>query len=112
MAINGDYASKSDLNALRNDMNAGLNALRGNMNVLREDLNGLRGNMTAQRDELKEAIHDSETRLLKAFFDYAESNRLRLVSLETSTNSVTHRLDIVEKKVMDIEKRLSLPGQS
>ena len=64
MATNGDYATKTDLKALREEV---------------------KGDMTVLRDELVEAIHDSETRLLKAFYDYAESNRLRIVTIETAS---------------------------
>ena len=38
----------------------------------------LEGKLGALRDELTEAMRDSETRLLKAFYNFAESNQKRL----------------------------------
>ena len=91
MATNGDYATKSDLNALRD--------------ATKTDLKGL-------RDELVEAIHDAETKLLKAFYDYAESNRLRMVTIEVEETNLSKRLAIVEDKLLAIEKKLDLPNAS
>ncbi|MBI4460433.1 MAG: hypothetical protein HY648_10295 [Acidobacteria bacterium] len=91
MASNNDYATKTDLRVLRDE---------------------LKGDISAVGDELREAIHDSETRLLKAFYEYAESNRLRIVLVETATTTLTKRLDIVEGRLMNIEKKLNLPGHS
>jgi hypothetical protein len=80
MATNGDYATKSDLKVLR--------------------------------DELVEAIHDSETKLLKAFYDYAESNRLRMVTIEVEETNLSKRLAIVEDQLLAIRKKLDLPNGS
>jgi hypothetical protein len=80
MASNNNYATKSDLKDLR--------------------------------DELVEAIHDTETKLLKAFYEYAESNRLRLVTVETDAMNLSKRLAIVEDKLLAIEKKLDLPNAS
>ena len=91
MATNGDYATKSDLNALRD--------------ATKTDLKGL-------RYELVEAIHDAETKLLKAFYDYAESNRLRMVTIEVEETNLSKRLAIVEDKLLAIEKKLDLPNAS
>ena len=80
MASNGDYATKTDVKELR--------------------------------DELVEAIHDAETKLLKAFYDYAESNRLRIITIETATTTLSKRVEIVEGKLLAIEKKLDLPNAS
>ena len=84
MANNGDYATKTDLNALEQRIT----------------------------EAFQEAIHDAETKLLKAFYEYAESNRLRLVTIETEGTNLAKRLAIVEDKLLHIEKRLDLPGSS
>ena len=64
------------------------------------------------RDKLVEAIHDAETKLLKAFYDYAESNRLRIITIETATTTLSKRVEIVEGKLLAIEKKLDLPNAS
>lgn len=100
MTGNGDYATKTDLKELRTE-------LKGDMAVLRDEL---KGDMASLRDELVEAIHDSETKLLKAFYDYAETNRVRMAAIETERISLAQRLAIVEDKILRIEKKLDLPN--
>lgn len=58
---NNDLATKADLHALRDEMKTDLRTLR---------------------DELMEAMRDTETRLLKAFYNFAESNQMRLSKVE------------------------------
>ena len=41
----------------------------------------LRSEMHQQYDDLKETIRDSETKLLKAFYSFAESNHQRLAQV-------------------------------
>jgi hypothetical protein len=91
MATNGDYATKGDLKEFRTE---------------------LKGDMASLRDELVEAIHDSETKLLKAFYDYAESNRCRTTTAKTPTTTLAKRVEIVEGKLLAIEKKLDLPDAS
>jgi len=102
MASNNNFATKADLKALRDEL---VEAIHSSEKTLREEMN-------AQRDELIEAIHDSETKLLRAFYDFAESNRLRIVEVETATSTLTKRLDIVEGRLMAIEKKFHLPNAS
>ena len=102
MASNGDYATKTDLKTLRHE-------LKGDMAVLR---NELKDDMAAERGELVEAIHDTETKLLKAFYEYAESNRLRIITVETASTTLAKRVEIVEGKLLAIEKKLDLPNVS
>jgi len=59
--------------------------------------------------ELLEAIHDSETRLLKAFYAFAESNQQRQAALETNTVPLARRVSTLEERILEIEKRLNLP---
>ena len=46
----------------------------------------LRSEMNHQYDDLKETLRDSETKLLKAFYSFAESNQQRLAQVEGTTN--------------------------
>jgi chromosome segregation ATPase len=78
MPANGNYATKSDLKELR--------------------------------DELIEAIHDAETKLLKAFYAFAETNQQRHTNLERSTNGLAERLATLERRVMDLEKKVNFPN--
>jgi len=61
------------------------------------------------RDELVETIRDSETRLLNAFYTFAQSNQQRLTQTEGNATAVISRLATLESRVTQLEKRLNLP---
>lgn len=61
-----------------------------------------KADLQSLKDEVLEAMHDTETRLLKAFYDFAESSQKRLGATETLGALV----------VTDIEKRLNTPPAS
>ena len=63
-------------------------------------------------ERLLEAIHDSETRLLKAFYTYAEATQKHLVDLDKSDGSIRDRLGALEARMINLEKRLDLPSGS
>ena len=95
---NNDYATKEDLKALREE-------LKGDMADLRHEL---KGDMAVMRDELIEVIHDTETKLLKAFYGFAESTQQRL----TQHDGYNERLATIERRLTDVEKRVNFPGAS
>ena len=68
--------------------------------------------MSAQREGLLEAIHDSETRLLKAFYIYAESSQKHFADLDQSSFSLRDRLGSLENRIVEVEKRLNMPSRS
>jgi outer membrane protein OmpA-like peptidoglycan-associated protein len=79
----------------------------------KRDLQGvaeqLRSEMQHQYDDLKETIRDSETKLLQAFYSFAESNQQRLALVEGNTNAVIVRLATLETRLLVVEKRLNMP---
>jgi cell wall assembly regulator SMI1 len=87
---------------------ADLAALEERVGKRFEDLEGQVRNI---RESLSEAIHDSETRLLKAFYTFAESNQVRLAQVENTTNAVITRMATLEARVTEVEKRLNMPPQ-
>ena len=74
----------------------------GNEPATKADLNAL-------REELVEAIHDSETRLLRAFYDFAETNQKRLAEAERTGVVIIERLAMMERRITEVEKRLNMP---
>jgi len=56
----------------------------GNEPATKADLNALRADMNAIRDEVIEALHGMEARLIKAFNNFAESNERWLSDNERS----------------------------
>lgn len=69
----------------------------------------LRSEMQHQYDDLKETIRDSETKLLQAFYSFAESNQQRLALVEGNSNAVIVRLATLETRLLEVEKRLNMP---
>ena len=61
------------------------------------------------RDELKEAIHDSQTELLTAFYTFAKSIEANLSDLEKSDSGIRNRLAAAESRLTEIERRLNMP---
>ena len=65
--------------------------------------------MHLQYDDLKETLRDSETKLLQAFYSFAESNQHRLALVESNANAVIARLATLETRILEVEKRLNMP---
>ena len=69
---------------------------------LKEGLDGLRA-------ELLQAIHDMETRILKAFYAYTEATQKHLADLDRSDGSMRDRMGALEVRITEIEKRINFP---
>ena len=68
-----------------------------------------KADLKPRRGELTKAVRDMETRLLKVFYDIAESTEMRLTNLERTTSGVTDRLATLERRFTDLEKRVNFP---
>ncbi len=77
---------------------------------LKQDIARVRSEMQHTHDALIESIADSETKLLKAFFSFAESNRARLTETERESAGLKDRLAILERRVFEVERKLNFPG--
>ena len=69
---------------------------------LKEGLDGLRA-------ELLQAIHEMETRILKAFYAYTEATQKHLADLDRSDGSMRDRMGALEVRITEIEKRINFP---
>ncbi len=65
---------------------------------------GLRTEMRALGDQLTEAMRDSETRLLRAFYDWAKTYEVRARGTSTAIAIFDERLGILEERVNKIER--------
>jgi len=65
----------------------------------------LKGDMAAMREALVEAMHDTETRLLTAFYGWAQGTQKHLWDLDRAEISLRERLGGVDKRLMDLELR-------
>ena len=73
------------------------------------DVQDLRTELKAIEDRLVEAFRDGQTELLKAFYNYAQTNDERAASTEAESASLKKRLAIAESRITDIERRLNWP---
>jgi hypothetical protein len=76
---------------------------------LRGAVDQLRAEMNHQYNDLVERIADSETKLLQAFYSFAESNLQRIALVEGNTTAVIARLATLETRLLEVEKRLNMP---
>ena len=113
--LKGDLAAyrgetKGDLAAYRGETKEDLAAFRGEM---KEDLATLRGeshsDLLLLKEQFQESIHDAETRILKAFYGYAEATQKRLALLEGTDANILGRLGSMETRLLEVEKRLNMP---
>jgi hypothetical protein len=104
---------RGEMGTLRAEMKQDMVTLGTEMGTLRtemkQDVAMLRSEMQHMHDALVERIADSETKLLKAFYTFAESNQQRLAQVETSHNAVIVRLATLETRITLVEKHLNLP---
>ncbi len=66
----------------------------------------------AVEERLLEALRDTETKLLRAFYSYAQTTDKRLVLVEGADANVLSRLGTVESRILEIERRLNMPPGS
>jgi hypothetical protein len=83
--------------------------LRGLEARLDGKLDAIRGEMADMESRLRTAVEESETRILTAVYGYTETIGARLDASTRRFTGVEERLEIVERRVLDIEKRLNLP---
>jgi hypothetical protein len=80
----------------------------GDQPATRADLEKLRAELVEQ---LLEAIHDSETRLLKAFYGFTETVQTRFKDADRSEAGLKERMNILETRLLEVEKRINMPPQ-
>ena len=74
------------------------------------DLEGrVDGKLAALEARLVEAIHDSETRVLKAIYGYTETISTRIDGSSKKAGELDERIAILERRLLEVEKRLNLP---
>jgi multidrug resistance efflux pump len=95
--------------ATKQDIAAAEQRLDEKIEQLDEKIEQLRSEVNHGYRDILERISDGETRLLKAFYDFAQSNQKRMSDLETSDSGIRSRLATVEDRLLAVEKRLNMP---
>ncbi len=109
-------ATKADLQALEQSVEGKLDALEqrveGKLDALEQRVEG-KMDALEQRllDRVGEMIRETETKLLQAFYSYADSNSKRVTQLETNDQGIITRMGTLENRILEIEKRLNMPPQ-
>jgi hypothetical protein len=85
-------------------------ATKADLQDLKEQIQG-RMDVQEQRiiEQVGTLIRDSETRLLQAFYGYAEATNKRLNQVDGNVAIFLNRLGTVENRLLEVEKRLNIP---
>ena len=96
MADGHEPATKADLKAVEEKLEEKIEMLRSEMNHGYADL--------------KETLRDNETKLLAAFYSFAESNQKRVAEIETESAAIKSRLATIEDRLLQVERRVNFPN--
>ncbi len=99
-------ATKGDVADLRAEIKGDLADLRAEIN---QKLDQMNAEANHRYDDLVERIADSQTEVLKAFYNFAQTNQKRMVELEGNEAAIRSRIGTLEGRVLEIEKRLNIP---
>jgi hypothetical protein len=58
---------------------------------------------------IRQILHDTEMRILRAFCGFAESTNKRLDQTDLNLATCTERLGTIEIRLLEVEKRLNIP---
>jgi hypothetical protein len=87
-------------------------ATKADLAEVKQDITQLRSEMQHMYDSLTELIRDNETKLLQAFYTFAESNQKRISAVEDEASALRSRLSTIEDRLTHVEKRLNMPSWS
>ena len=110
-ASKGDIADlrvgvKGDIADLRVEVKGDIADLRAEM---KEKFDQMSAEANHRYNDLVERMSDGETRLLKAFYSFSQSNQKRMVEIEGNQAAIINRIGTLEGRILEIEKRLNLP---
>jgi hypothetical protein len=99
-------ATKKDVAAVAKDVVA----VAKDVAAVKKDLAALDTRLDVRMDGLSEQMRDMQTELLKAFLPWQEQVRMQFRELEVNTgnsvSTVKERMNILERRLWEIEKRL------
>lgn len=68
-----------------------------------------KGDLMDLRSELVEAIHDSQTEVLRAFYGFTQTIQDRFAEQDQTEAGLKRRISTLESRILEIEKRLNMP---
>lgn len=99
-------ATKGDIEDLRSEMKEQIGTIRSEM---QDSAGMLRSEMQHMHDDFLEQASDRETRLLQAFYAFAQSNQERLTQAERDAASLKERMALYEQRLTDLERKVNFP---
>src|ERR1017187_7869147 len=106
-------ATKKDVAAVKEDVAAvkeDVAAVKEDVAVLKGDVAAVRKDLAASEDRLSEQMRDMQTELLKAFLPWQRDVKIQFRELEVNTGNsvqaIKERMDILQHRLQEIEKRL------
>lgn len=119
-AIRGEMAAQEGriLGSIHGEMAAQegriLATIRGEIAAVRGEIAALEERLTSKFYQhvdgvaatLEESIRDSQTEVLRAVMSVQEANNMRFGNLEATDASVLARMAVMERRLLEIEKRL------
>jgi hypothetical protein len=84
-------------------------ATKQDISDLDQKIEQLRSEMNHGYRDVVERLDDIGTKMLTAFYNVAETHGKRRSYLDSSDAALRSRLSTVEKRIMEIEKRLNFP---
>src|ERR1039457_1688884 len=87
-------------------------ATKRDLALVTKDLAALETRLDVRMDSLSEQMRDMQTELLKAFLPWQDQVRMQFRELEVNTgnsvSTVKERMNILERRLLESEKRLLL----
>lgn len=65
--------------------------------------------MNHQYNDIVERVAESETRVLSAIYDLAKTGNKRMTHIEGDNAAMNNRLATIEDRLLEVEKRLTMP---
>ena len=81
----------------------------GHEPATKQDVAMLRSEMQHRHDNFVETMRDVQTELLKAFYNFGQSNIKRIAEIEGNEYALRSRVGIIEDRLMEVERRLNIP---
>ncbi len=111
---------KADIAAVRTELKTDIADLRTELKAdiaaVREEIAAVRGELHAGlmflKDQMQEMSRDIETRVLNALYGYAQTNDQKHALAQATSAIVVARVEVVEGRVLEVEKRLNIPPAS
>lgn len=74
------------------------------------DIEDLTEAVKSDIENVKEMIRDSQTEVLRAFYSFSKSLEARPRMQESTNTGVGERLNALESRMTDVERKLNLPN--